>query len=71
MRFSSTERRQSMNYFAELQPSTIRDHNQELLREMGRLRLEKRLRDNRQPRSDGTFAFIFERLMPRRPRPAA
>jgi hypothetical protein len=60
-----------MNYFADLQPSAIRDHNQELLREVSRLRLEKRLRDNRQPRSGRAFAVIFERLMPRRARPAA
>jgi hypothetical protein len=51
-----------MNYLADLQPSAIRDHNQELLREMSRLRLEKRLRDNRLPRSGGAFAFIFESL---------
>jgi hypothetical protein len=60
-----------MNYFADLQPTAIRDHNQELLREVSRLRLEKRLRDNRQPRSGGALAFAFERLMPRRERPAA
>jgi hypothetical protein len=59
-----------MNYFAEPQTSAIRDHNQELLREMSRLRFEKRLRDNRLPRSGGAFAFIFERLIPRRARPA-
>ena len=59
-----------MNYFADLQPSAIRDHNQELLLVVSRLRLEKHLRDNGQPRSGRTLAFIFERLMPRRERPA-
>lgn len=60
-----------MSYFADLEPCVIRDHNEGLLREMSKLRLEKRLRDNRQSRSGRAYAFILKRLMMRRARPAA
>jgi hypothetical protein len=53
-----------MSYFADLEPFVIRAHNQELINEVSKLRLEKRLWDNHQPRSGHAFAFIFERLMP-------
>jgi hypothetical protein len=64
LRSRSTERRQSMSYFADLEPFAIRDHNQEVLREVRKLRLEKRLRDNRQPKSGRVGTFIFRKLMP-------
>jgi hypothetical protein len=53
-----------MNYFADLEPFAIRDHNEEVLREVRKLRLEKRLRDNCQPKSGRVGTFIFQRLMP-------
>jgi hypothetical protein len=53
-----------MTYFAGLEPFAIMAHNEELLREVSKLRLEKRLRDKRQPRSGRAFAFIFERVRP-------
>ena len=64
MRSISTQRRRSMSYFADLEPFVIRAHNQELINEVSKLRLEKRLWDNHHPRSGHAFAFIFERLMP-------
>jgi hypothetical protein len=59
-----TERSRNMNYFADLEPFAIRDHNEEVLREVRKLRLEKRLRDNCQPKSGRVGTFIFQRLMP-------
>jgi hypothetical protein len=53
-----------MSYFADLEAFVIRAHNQELINEVSKLRLEKHLRDNHQPRSGRAFAFIFERLRP-------
>jgi hypothetical protein len=53
-----------MNYFADLEPFAIRDHNEEVLREVSKLRLEKCLRDNCQPKSGRVGTFIFKRLMP-------
>ena len=53
-----------MSYFAGLEPYAIRCHNQEILREVSKRRLEKRLRDQHQPRSGRAYAFIFEQLMP-------
>jgi hypothetical protein len=57
-------RRRSMCYCAELENFAIRDHNQEIQREVSRLSLEKRLRDQRQPWSSRAFTFVFRRLMP-------
>ena len=53
-----------MSYFAGLEPFAIRCHNQEILREVSKLRLEKRLRDQHQPRSGRAFTLIFKRLTP-------
>ena len=53
-----------MTYFAGLEPFAIRAHNEEVLEEVSRLRLEKRLREDRQPRSGRPHAFIFKRLKP-------
>jgi hypothetical protein len=64
LRSISTERRRSMSYFADLEPFVIRAHNQELINEVSKLRLEKHLRDNHRPRSGRAFAFIFERMKP-------
>jgi hypothetical protein len=59
-----------MTYYAGFEPFTVKEHNEEVFREVSRLRLEKRLRDNRQPRSARVGTFIFQRLMslPRRGR---
>ena len=53
-----------MTYLTDLQPFAIRSRNEEVLKEVSKLRLEKRLRDNRRPRSGRAYALIFERLMP-------
>ena len=53
-----------MCYFAELESLAARGHTQELQREVSRLRLEKRLRDQRQPWSSRVFTFFFRQLMP-------
>jgi hypothetical protein len=53
-----------MTYYAGFAPFAIRDHSEEVLREVSRLRLEKRLRENRQPKSGRVGTFIFQRLMP-------
>ena len=62
-----------MTYYAGFEHFTIRDHNEEVLSEVIKLRLEKRLRENHQLRSDRAFAFILERLkpLPRKARAAA
>lgn len=53
-----------MTYYAGFAHFTVKNHNEEVLREVSRLRLEKRLRDNRQPKSGRVGTFIFQRLMP-------
>ena len=53
-----------MTYFADFHPFAIRARNEEVLEEVSRLGLEKRLRDNRQPRSGRAYALIFERHQP-------
>jgi hypothetical protein len=53
-----------MTYYAGFAPLMIRDHNEEVLREVIKLRLENQLRENHQPRSGHAFAFILERLKP-------
>jgi hypothetical protein len=53
-----------MTYYAGFEPITVKDHGEEVLTEVSRLRLEKRLRENRQPRSGRVGTFIFQRLMP-------
>jgi hypothetical protein len=53
-----------MTYYAGFGHFAIRNHNEEVLREVRKLHLEKRLRDNRKPRSGHPYASIFKRLMP-------
>jgi hypothetical protein len=53
-----------MTYYAGFEPFTVKDHNEEVFKEVSRLRLEKQLRENQQPRSGRAFALIFERLKP-------
>ncbi len=53
-----------MTHLTDLQPFAIRSRNEEVLKEMSKLRLEKRLRDNRQPRPGRTYALIFQQVMP-------
>ena len=51
-----------MTYYAGFGPFTIRDHNEEVLREVRKLRLEKRLREDRRPRPSWRFALAFRRM---------
>jgi hypothetical protein len=53
-----------MSYFADLEPFVIRAHNQELINEVSKLRLEKRLRENRRPRPSWRLARSFRRMKP-------
>jgi hypothetical protein len=53
-----------MTYYAGFTPFAIRDHNQEVLREVRKLRLEKRLRENRRPRPSWRLAPAFRRMLP-------
>jgi hypothetical protein len=53
-----------MTYYAGFEPFTVKDRGEEVLREVSRLRLEKRLRENRQPRSGRVGTVIFQRLLP-------
>jgi hypothetical protein len=48
-----------MTYLTDLQPFAIRSRNEEVLEEVSKQRLEKRLRDNRQPRSGRAYALIL------------
>jgi hypothetical protein len=67
-----TESRSGMTYYAGFGPFTIRDTNEEVLREVSKLRLEKRLRETRQLRSGRSYALTFRRMLalPRRGRNA-
>ena len=49
--------------FAELENFATRGHTQELQREVSRLRLGKRLRNQRQPWSSRAFTLVFRQLM--------
>ena len=53
-----------MTYYAGFGFFAIRDHNEEVLREVSKLRLEKRLRENRRPRPSWRLALAFRRKMP-------
>jgi hypothetical protein len=52
-----------MTYGAGFAPFAIRDHNEEVLREVRRLRLEKRLRENRRPQPSWHLALAFRRML--------
>jgi hypothetical protein len=52
-----------MTHYAEFEPFAIRNQNEEVRREVRRLRLEKRLRKNRQPRYGLHFALSFRRML--------
>jgi hypothetical protein len=53
-----------MMYYAGFDPLAIRGHNEGALTEVSRLLFEKRLRDNREPRSGRPFAFTLRRILP-------
>jgi hypothetical protein len=53
-----------MTYYAGFAPFAIRDHNEEVLREVSKLRLEKRLREDRRPRPSWRFALAVRRMLP-------
>jgi hypothetical protein len=52
-----------MTHDAGFGPFAIRDHNEEVLREVSKLRLEKRLRENRRPRPSRRLALAFRRVL--------
>jgi hypothetical protein len=52
-----------MTYYTGFGPFAIRDHNEEMLREVRKLRLEKRLRRASQPRYGRRFALPFRRML--------
>ncbi len=54
-----------MTYYAGFGSFAIRDHNEEILGEVRKLRLEKRLRETRQPQSGQHFAYTVRRILPR------
>jgi hypothetical protein len=54
-----------MTYCVGVEPFTLRDHNEEVLREVSKLRLEKRLREARQPQSGQHFVYTSRRMLPR------
>lgn len=51
-----------MHYFTGFDHSVIHEHNERLRKEMSALRLAKRLRENRKPRSTRPFASLRRRL---------
>jgi hypothetical protein len=57
------ERRRNMTYYASFEPFAIRNHNEEVFREVSDLRLEKRLRRASQPRYGRRFALPFMRML--------
>jgi hypothetical protein len=52
-----------MTYYAGFAPFAIRDHNEEVLRKVTKLRLEKRLTEDRRPRPTWRFALAFRRMV--------
>jgi hypothetical protein len=52
-----------MTYYADFGTFTISDANEEVLREVRKLRLEKRLRENHKPRYGRRFALPFRRML--------
>ena len=53
-----------MTHYADFGPFAIRDHNEEVLREVSKLRLEMRLREARQPQSGQHFVYTLRRMLP-------
>jgi hypothetical protein len=53
-----------MTYYADFAPFAIRDHNEVVLKDVRKLRLEKRLRENRRPRPSWRLARSFRRMLP-------
>ena len=53
-----------MTYYAGFEHFTIRDHTEDVLREVSKLRLEKRLRETRQPQSGQHFVYTLRRMLP-------
>jgi len=52
-----------VNYFQDLESHLIRERNDELLRELSTLRLEKRLRMDRRPSALQLVAFLKSTLL--------
>jgi hypothetical protein len=57
------KRRRSMNYM-DFNPCLTRERNEGLLREVSTLRLQKRLRENRQPRSSRLVVLVQRGTLP-------
>jgi hypothetical protein len=55
-----------MSHYPDLDAYHIRERNEGLLREVSILRLEKRLRENREPRSGRLAAFVSSGTLPLR-----
>ncbi len=53
-----------MNYYADFDPYLIREHNEGLLREVSTHRLEKRLREDREPSGLRFIAFARTASLP-------
>lgn len=53
-----------MSYYPDFDPHFIREQNQGLRREVSTYRLEKRLRQNREPRSGRFVAFTSRGTLP-------
>jgi hypothetical protein len=52
-----------MIYYAGFEPFAIKHHNEGVLKEVSKLRLEKRLRESRQPRSGRSFTLTFKGML--------
>ncbi len=53
-----------MSYYSDFDPYFIRERNEELRREVSTYRLEKRLRQNREPRSGRFVVFVSRATLP-------
>jgi hypothetical protein len=57
-------RRRIMTYHAGFELFTLRNHNEEVLREVSKQRLEKRLQEARQPQPGQQFVHTLRRMLP-------
>jgi hypothetical protein len=53
-----------MTYHAGFELFTLRNHNEEVLREVSKQRLEKRLQEARQPQPGQQFVHTLRRMLP-------
>ncbi len=53
-----------MNHYMDFDPYMIRERNQQMQREVRSLRLEERLREEREPRSGRFVVFISRGTLP-------